>query len=125
MKDLLDIIHRGVAYTQDRSIDPARCDFIPRRSADLVIVAEISYEEIDELISSGKVKEQEYRGFVNLVFTYEGRKEYLVNQNFDFNHWREAYKEYMCCEKAIPSPCVCFVCIFCPDHGKRCHGSHD
>lgn len=30
-----------------------------------------------------------------------------------------------CCDKAILRNCVCSYSTTCPDHGVRCHGSHD
>lgn len=32
---------------------------------------------------------------------------------------------YSCCEKAIPTFCVCTYATYCPTHGQRCNGSHD
>lgn len=32
---------------------------------------------------------------------------------------------YRCCPKAGQVFCVCRVKTTCPDHGDRCHGSHD
>lgn len=30
-----------------------------------------------------------------------------------------------CCPKAVFRKCVCYVSFECPDHGTRCHGTHD
>lgn len=30
-----------------------------------------------------------------------------------------------CCDLAILRPCVCLVSYSCPEHGEKCHGSHD
>jgi hypothetical protein len=34
-------------------------------------------------------------------------------------------RQYGCCSKARRVFCVCRVKMHCPDHGSRCHGSHD
>jgi hypothetical protein len=30
-----------------------------------------------------------------------------------------------CCDLAIVNPCVCAISYTCPDHGTKCHGTHD
>lgn len=37
----------------------------------------------------------------------------------------EQLKRYACCEKAVHVGCVCMYSTDCPEHGRRCHGSHD
>jgi len=37
----------------------------------------------------------------------------------------DALRGYRCCAKATQVFCVCRVKTTCPDHGDRCHGSHD
>lgn len=34
-------------------------------------------------------------------------------------------KFYACCDKAEQRPCVCEYSTTCPEHGDRCHGTHD
>jgi hypothetical protein len=39
---------------------------------------------------------------------------------------RAAARRYrLCCDKAILRNCVCSYSITCPEHGVKCHGSHD
>ena len=33
--------------------------------------------------------------------------------------------QYACCEKSTPTWCVCRRAFTCPNHGRRCNGSHD
>ena len=32
---------------------------------------------------------------------------------------------HACCYKAQAVFCVCLLCMKCPDHGFKCHGTHD
>jgi len=38
---------------------------------------------------------------------------------------KERLKRVACCEKAVEVHCVCDISIECPDHGRKCHGTHD
>ena len=129
VRRLLEVISKGVAYPEDHSVPPARCEYIPRSISDLEgsSEAEITYDEIQDMVSLGLVRESIYRGFVNLLFTYEGRRLHLVETNFDFDRWQslQHVRKVLCCEKAIPAFCVCRVRTVCSEHGDRCHGSHD
>ncbi len=40
-------------------------------------------------------------------------------------HHVEKLKRYACCDKAVETMCVCTYSTECPDHGQRCHGTHD
>jgi hypothetical protein len=40
-------------------------------------------------------------------------------------HCKEELARYACCEKAVQNPCVCNYSTICPDHGRRCNGTHD
>lgn len=40
-------------------------------------------------------------------------------------HRAEQLARFACCEKAVPTNCVCFYSTKCPDHGQRCHGTHE
>ena len=41
------------------------------------------------------------------------------------SNWTCNICHYACCEKAYGAFCVCLQSTVCPDHGKRCNGSHD
>jgi hypothetical protein len=38
---------------------------------------------------------------------------------------RSLVHDMACCPKAAFRGCVCYVSFTCPDHGARCHGTHD
>lgn len=64
--------------------------------------------------------------------TYKGRLFYWNNSgraNRDYiRRWREqnSHGKYrICCNKALPFRCVCFLPTDCPDHGMICRGTHD
>lgn len=122
----LPIVARGIAFPEDRSINPAVCHYIPRDQGDLTRPAGVSYQLIDELIKRDLAELSEYNGFVMVLFTFRGRKAYLLDRGDDLVAWRERHKEYMCCDgDIIPDACVCLVRTWCEVHGAQCHGSHD
>ena len=42
-----------------------------------------------------------------------------------FRSYPNVGRDQPCCNKAQKVFCVCRVSYNCPDHGSRCHGSHD
>ena len=76
-------------------------------------------------------------GIEGLPFTrYEGRTykdevirlELMPEETIGFERGRvlrSTYARYRCCDLAIFRPCVCLVSFSCPEHGTRCHGTHD
>ena len=129
LRDELDELSSGVAYPAERRLPPARCGYIPSKDADLVTPSTLGYEGVCRLISMGYAKEQG-NDYINLVYTYKGRRKHLELLGFKFDEWLaywlgEEGGWYICCNKAIPTSCVCTLRTKCQDHGDRCHGSHD
>lgn len=124
--DILQAIDDGVAYPQDRSISPAKCKFLPRSNKDLKTLANITYADIDRLDKAGLITLAHHDGYTCAVFNYEGRKRYLELNGWKGDEWRQRFKQYVCCDKAIyGGHCVCVVKVDCLEHGIIHYGSHD
>lgn len=126
---MLETVENGVAFPATRSRPPSRCPYMAGGPADLREPAKVSYEDIDAMIANGYVTQlKPYNGFCNVILTYAGRLKLLTLNGWmksNLEGWRKVYKQWICCDKAIPANCVCMVRTMCPDHGDRCHGTHD
>ena len=83
----------------------------------------VLYEDIDFLVKEGwaVIRDAYFDSEKSVVYaTYEGKRKNLELKGFDF----ESYNGN-CCDKAIPVFCVCLSSSQCPEHGRRCIGSHD
>lgn len=55
----------------------------------------------------------------------------VAERNFDINEYHGGrgvswlHSGTKCCSRAIPRFCVCSWSSVCPDHGVKCHGTHD
>lgn len=128
MINLLKIIDSGVYYKEGRNSDLVhRGSFAgyPRDDDELnnSPKADITFDQIDDLISIGYVNESHWDGYTAAYLTYDGKHKLLTDIGWKFDNW--IYRSYACCTKAIPRFCVCKVRTQCPDHGERCNGSHD
>lgn len=59
------------------------------------------------------------------IKTYKARRLILDESGFDLDKWQSRWHSKLCCERAIPMPCVCTMSYSCDVHGGRCHGTHD
>jgi hypothetical protein len=125
-KETLDIISRGVAYRTDRSTPPAQLSQFPRDDSELSnIIDGLSFEGVDRIVELGFARESTWGEYTSLVFTYDGKLAWLKSGGFNFDAWRGRNAGYICCAQAIPIHCVCRVSTQCPEHGRKCHGTHD
>ena len=126
---ITEINTNGVAFPADRSDSPRQCRFIPYKPENLLKqpTSSVTYEDIDRLVAEGLVYvSKPYNGSCNVLRTYAGQLLYLETQDWwNPAKWRAQYRKYLCCDKAIPTHCVCIVRTMCPDHESRCNGSHD
>lgn len=127
-QERLEAVHQGIAFPKDRGLLPGKCGWIPM-SRDQFIQktqpSELDYVSIDQMVTDGVARFTEYNDFVMLIPTYEGRRRLFELTKWDRTQWAQSYSTYICCEKALPSFCVCIVRTCCPDHGDNCHGTHD
>ncbi len=128
-REILQAIENGIAFPTDRSIPPAVCGHVPMKGKvelESKPAAMLSYEKLDGLVAEGLANfTTPFNNCSNVVLTYKGKRALLEHQGFDFAKWTASHKSTVCCEKAIPVFCVCYLSYTCPDHGGRCHGTHD
>jgi hypothetical protein len=122
-QEKFEAIERGIAFPSDRSRPPAICFAMPTSETQFKGLAVLNYEQIDALITAGDVIEHEYHGFTSVRLSYQGARKLLEATGFDLNKFSQRLGN--CCDKAIPRPCVCRIKTMCPEHGLKCHGSHD
>jgi hypothetical protein len=61
----------------------------------------------------------------NTYKTYKGKRLLLDSSGFKLSKWQARNERYICCDRAIPSECVCLIRTECDIHGARCNGTHD
>lgn len=122
----------GIVYPAGREIVPQKCDFIPRNAKDFKGPVGISYDAIDQAVLDGYIGVSQYDGIYTVYWKYKGREFYWRNSgraNRDYIYqWRQRNKTgryRICCMKALPVRCVCFLATDCPEHGTMCQGTHD
>lgn len=119
----LQLIYSGIGVVEDRFAPPTKISYIPRGLEDFTNKAAITYAELDDLVQEGLVRLSYYKGYGNARLTYTGRKKQLELEGWDRSTWYHAHEA--CCDKALPTFCVCMFRSICPEHGDKCHGSHD
>lgn len=123
----LRTVRLGVAAQTNRSTNPVVATYILRKNDDIgkMKPADIDYETLDKLCQEGYVQESTWEGFSNWTLTTKGNTKLFELDGFDMVSWRAKNSKYMCCDKAIPRNCVCFISTDCIEHGYNCYGTHD
>ncbi len=133
VKVLVALFEHGIVFPKNRGVEPQKCSYLPRDARDFKGPVGLSYTEIDAAVEAGYVYASLYEGYYSIHWTYKGKLFYYMNtgrKNRQFlREWRELHlrpgKYRICCNKAVPMRCCCFVSTLCPDHKHQCHGTHD
>lgn len=132
MRVLRALMESGIVYPAGRELVPQKCDYIPRNAKDFKGPVGISYDDIDQAVLDGYIQVSLHDGIYTVYWLYKGREFYWRNgsraQRQYIHDWRQRNKTgrySICCMKALPVRCVCFISTDCPDHGGICQGTHD